>query len=151
MGDRAKNILEAVDRIGAAAGITAGKVSSLYESAAVDYLDQPDFLNAAMTAETLLKPEELLDAIQQIELDMGRIKTLDKGPRNIDIDLLLYDVVEVRLPDLQVPHPAMRKRSFVILPVLEIAPDALFPTGEPVRWTLKDLDISGIKKVSSLP
>jgi 2-amino-4-hydroxy-6-hydroxymethyldihydropteridine diphosphokinase len=118
----------------------------MYESAAVDYTDQPDFLNAAVLLETDLKPEELLAATRKIEDDMGRIREIDKGPRNIDIDILLYDIVEVRLPDLKVPHPGLRTRAFALLPLLEVAPDALLPAGDPARWLLRDMDISGVKK-----
>jgi 2-amino-4-hydroxy-6-hydroxymethyldihydropteridine diphosphokinase len=149
LGDRAANIAEAIRRLGANPAINITRTSSLYETAPVDYLDQPDFLNAAVAAETDLRPEELLEVIHGIEGEMGRLRTIDKGPRNIDVDLLLYDIVEVRLPDLQVPHPRLRERSFALVPLLEVAPDAIFPTGEPVRWSLKELDISGVKVYES--
>jgi 2-amino-4-hydroxy-6-hydroxymethyldihydropteridine diphosphokinase len=151
MGDRAGNIAEAVDRLAATTGLNILKVSSFYESPAVDLTDQPDFINAAVSVETDLKPEDLLQAAQAIEQAMGRVKTIDKGPRNIDIDILLYDIVEVRLPFLKVPHPALRQRPFALLPLLEVAPDAVFPTGEPVRWALQDLDLSKIKLVTPSP
>jgi 2-amino-4-hydroxy-6-hydroxymethyldihydropteridine diphosphokinase len=146
LGDRAANIADAIRRLDANPAITIIRKSALYESPPVDYLDQPAFLNAAVAAETELRPEELLEVILGIEGEMGRVRTIDKGPRNIDVDLLLYDIVEVRLPDLQVPHPRLRERAFALLPLLEVAPDAIFPTGEPVRWALKDLDLSGIEK-----
>lgn len=145
LGDRAANIAKAGRLLNGSPGVNVTKVSSLYESAPVDYPDQPDFLNAAAAAETDLKPEELLAAAQRIEHEMGRVKTVDKGPRVIDIDILLYDIVEVRLPELQVPHPRLRQRAFALVPLLEVAPDAVFPTGEPARWTLKDLDMSGVR------
>jgi 2-amino-4-hydroxy-6-hydroxymethyldihydropteridine diphosphokinase len=143
--DRAENIRDAVDRLGKIKGMSVRKISSLYESAPVDYEDQPDFLNAAVLIKTNLKPEELLVATQKIETEMGRVRTIDKGPRNIDIDILLYGIIEVRLPDLKVPHPGLRTRAFALLPLIEVAPDALLPTGDPVRWLLQDMDISGIK------
>ena len=145
LGDRAANIAQAVRLLDASEGIRVKKVSSLYESAPVDYLEQPDFLNAAVAAETDLPPEALLLAAQRIENDLGRVRTLDKGPRSIDIDILLYDIVEVRLPDLHVPHPRLRQRAFALVPLLEVAPDAIFPTGEPVRWALRDLDMTGVR------
>ena len=146
MGDRAAAIATAVEKLDKTPGISVDKVSSLYESPAVDFVEQPDFLNAAVSADTDLKPEELLEATQRIEREMGREKTFDKGPRVIDIDILLYDIVEVRLPDLKVPHPGLKARSFAMVPLLEVAPDACFPTGEPVRWALKDIDIGALKK-----
>lgn len=146
VGDRAGNIRKAIDMLGSVRGIEVTSVSSLYESPPADYADQPDFLNAAAAVMTDLKPEELLRATQGIERAMGRVKTIAKGPRNIDLDILLYDIVEVRLPELRVPHPALRQRAFAVLPLLEVAPDACLPAGDPVRWLLKDLDISGIRK-----
>ncbi len=161
IGDRRANLIEAVDRLGKTAGIDIVKTSSYYESAPVDLADQPDFLNAAVAIDTALKPEELLAAVKRIEELMGREKTVDKGPRNIDIDILLYDIVEVRLPDLKVPHPGLRERAFALIPLLEVAPEAILPNGQPVRWLLRGVDvesvrllrrqddISGLKNVSS--
>jgi 2-amino-4-hydroxy-6-hydroxymethyldihydropteridine diphosphokinase len=147
LGDRGANIREAIKRVGETAGISVLKTSSLYESAPVDFPDQPDFLNAAIAVDTDLKPEELLAATQGVEKAMGRVKTVDKGPRNIDIDILLYDIVEVRLPELSVPHPSLKERAFVLLPLIEVAPEAQLPNGQPVRWLLRHIDISGVKKV----
>lgn len=146
IGDREAAIKEAVDRLNSTDRLTVSRVSSLYETAPADYAKQPDFLNAAVEVATNLKPEELLAAVQEIEKKMGRIKTIDKGPRNIDIDILLYDIVEVRLPNLTVPHPRLTERAFALVPLLEVAPDAVTPTGVPVRRFLKGLDISRLKK-----
>ena len=146
IGDREAAIKEGVDRLNSTDRLAVSRVSSLYETAPADYAKQPDFLNAAVKVVTDLKPEELLAAVQKIEKKMGRIKTIDKGPRNIDIDILLYDVVAVRLPNLTVPHPRLTERAFALVPLLEVAPDAVTPTGVPVRRFLKDLDIRGLKK-----
>ncbi len=148
LGDRAANIAKAIRLLDESAGLKITQVSSLYESAPVDFLDQPDFVNAAAAAETDLRPEDLLAAAQRIELEMGRVKTTDKGPRVIDVDILLYDIVEVRLPDLQVPHPRLRQRAFALVPLLEVAADAIFPTGEPVRWAIKGVDIDSVRLFS---
>ncbi len=145
IGDRRANLVEAVKRLSETDGIDIVKTSSCYESAPVDLEDQPDFLNAAVAIDTTLKPEELLEAVKRIEAEMGREKTVDKGPRNIDIDILLYDIVEVRLPELKVPHPGLRERAFALIPLLEVAPEALLPNGQPVRWLLRQIDISGVK------
>ncbi len=146
IGDRCENLGEAVNRLSKISGIDIVKTSSFYESAPVDYEDQPDFLNAAVAVDTTLKPEELLEALQGIEKAMGRKKTVAKGPRNIDMDILLYDIVEVRLPELKVPHPRLKERAFALIPLLEVAPEAMLPDGQPVRWLLRQVDISGIKK-----
>jgi 2-amino-4-hydroxy-6-hydroxymethyldihydropteridine diphosphokinase len=146
IGDRRANIEEAVNRLGKIPGIEVLRTSSFYESAPVDCEDQPDFLNAALAIDTTLKPEELLAALQTIEKEMGRQKTVVKGPRNIDIDILLYDIVEVRLPELKVPHPGLKERAFALVPLLEVAPDAVLPNGQPARWLLRHVDLSGIKK-----
>ncbi len=145
LGDRAANVAEALRLLDECPGIKITRVSSLYESAPVDFLDQADFINAAAAAETELRPEDLLAVTQRIELEMGRVKTIDKGPRVIDIDILLYDIVEVRLPDLQVPHPRLRQRAFALVPLLEVAADAIFPTGEPVRWAIADIDLDSVR------
>ncbi len=147
LGDREANIREALRRLSKIDGVDVVKISSLYETAPVDYVDQPDFLNAACAIATLLKPEKLLAAVKNIESEMGRVKTVDKGPRNIDIDILLYDIVLVNIPELTVPHPALSTRAFFVLPLLEVAPAAELPTGVPVRRLLKDLDISSIRKL----
>lgn len=146
IGDRRANIEEAVNRLKKAEGIEVLQASSFYESAPFDYEDQPDFLNAALAIDTTLKPEELLAVLQTIEKEMGRQKAVAKGPRNIDIDILLYDIVEVRLPELKVPHPGLKKRAFALVPLLEVAPDAVLPNGQPARWLLRGLDVSGIRK-----
>ncbi|MFA5867917.1 MAG: 2-amino-4-hydroxy-6-hydroxymethyldihydropteridine diphosphokinase [Actinomycetota bacterium] len=149
IGDRRGNLAEAVRRLSETDGLDIVKTSSFYESAPVDYKDQPDFLNAAVAIDTTLKPEGLLEALKGIEKAMGRKETVDKGPRNIDIDILLYDIVEVRLPELKVPHPGLKERAFALIPLLEVAPEALLPNGQPVRWLLRQTDISGLKKISS--
>jgi 2-amino-4-hydroxy-6-hydroxymethyldihydropteridine diphosphokinase len=146
IGNRRANIEEAVKRLDKIRGVSVLRTSSFYESAPADYADQPDFVNAAVAADTTLKPEELLGAVQKIEKDMGREKTIDKGPRNIDIDILLYDIVEVRLPELRVPHPGLKERAFALVPLLEVAPEAILPNGQPARWLLRGVDVSGLRK-----
>jgi 2-amino-4-hydroxy-6-hydroxymethyldihydropteridine diphosphokinase len=122
VGDRAQNLREAVHLLDRYA-IRVKRVSTLYETEPVDYLDQPWFLNAAVLAETLLSPGELLTALRQIESHMGSRKPFPKGPRLIDLDILLYDDVTIDEPELQVPHPRMLQRNFVLAPLAEIAPN----------------------------
>jgi 2-amino-4-hydroxy-6-hydroxymethyldihydropteridine diphosphokinase len=127
IGDREANLREALRRIdGSAIQIT--KVSSTYETEPVDYLDQPWFLNAIAEAHTTLPPEQLLAALRRIESQMGSKKPFAKGPRLIDLDILLYGNETIDQPDLQIPHPRMLQRNFVLAPLAEIAPTLRHPT-----------------------
>ena len=126
MGERVRNLQEAVAALGDA-GIKIIRVSSLYETEPVDYTNQAWFVNQAVAVETEMAPMELLQTAQRIETQMGRTKTVPKGPRLIDLDILLYNDEIIDLPELQIPHPAMHLRRFVLQPLAEIAPDALHP------------------------
>ena len=99
----------------------------MYETEPVDYLDQPWFLNCAVEAETELPAAALLKALRQIEADMGSKKLVSKGPRLIDLDILLYGEEAIDTPELQVPHPRMHLRRFVLEPLAEIAPNVRHP------------------------
>jgi 2-amino-4-hydroxy-6-hydroxymethyldihydropteridine diphosphokinase len=101
--------------------------SSLYGSAPVGKTDQPDFVNAVAVLETELPPVQLLDALLQIELEQRRIRHEINGPRTLDLDLLLYDQEQIGEPRLQVPHARMHERAFVLIPLLEVNPNALIP------------------------
>ena len=101
--------------------------SSLYRSAAVGYTDQPDFINAVAKVATELTPQALLQALLQIEHQQGRERTFRNAPRILDLDVLLYDDLQLDEPGLTIPHPQMHLRAFVIQPLLEIAPDASIP------------------------
>ncbi len=126
-GDPAAAIAEAVRRLGAFGTITA--VSSLRLTEPVGYLDQPDFLNGAALIDTALPPLDLIQALLSIERDMGRTRdgSVLKGPRVIDLDLLLYDGSVVSTAELTIPHPRMHQRLFVLEPLAEIAPNLHHP------------------------
>ena len=126
LGDRAKNLCEAIAAM-RNAGITVTRISSTYETEPVDYLDQPWFLNIAVEAETELVPAALLETLRGIETRMGSKKRIAKGPRRIDMDILLYADEVINTPELQVPHPRMHLRRFVLEPLAEIAPNAHHP------------------------
>ena len=126
MGDRAKNLRAAIAALGKT-GVQVVRTSSLYETEPVDYLDQAWFLNMAIEAETELGALELLRALRQIETQMGSKKVIAKGPRLIDMDILLYADQVIDTPELQVPHPRMHLRRFVLEPLAEIAPNARHP------------------------
>ena len=106
------------------------RVSALYESAPWGVTDQPPFLNAAARAQTTLPPLQLLDALLQIEDDLGRVRGAHWGPRAIDLDLLLYGAHTIDHPRLTVPHPYLKERSFVLRPLADLAPGLTLPTGE---------------------
>ncbi len=104
--------------------------SRYYQTAPVGYADQPAFLNAAAALETTLDPQTLLTRLLAIERDFGRDRShgIPNGPRTLDLDLLLYDDLILDTPSLQLPHPRMQERIFVLVPLAEIAPDLLHPT-----------------------
>ncbi len=101
--------------------------SSLYRSAPIGYLDQPDFVNAVIKIRTGLAPRALLSGLLGIERLHGRERTFSNAPRTLDLDVLLYDDLEVDEPGLTIPHPHMHRRAFVLQPLLEIAPDCEIP------------------------
>lgn len=101
--------------------------SSLYRSAPVGYLDQPDFVNAVAQIETGLTPQVLLQSLLDIEHRHGRERTFRNAPRTLDLDVLLYDELQLHEHGLTIPHPQMHLRAFVLQPLLEIAPDCAIP------------------------
>src|SRR5258708_7476540 len=127
MGDREKNLRMAIDEL-PHAGVAIAKVSSFYETEPVDFLDQPWFLNCVVEAETHFDPFMLLRALREIETKMGSKKLVAKGPRLIDMDILLYGSETIDTPDLQVPHPRMHLRRFVLVPLAGIAPSRRHPS-----------------------
>jgi 2-amino-4-hydroxy-6-hydroxymethyldihydropteridine diphosphokinase len=136
-GDREANLREAVRRVGGLGEVRA--VSSFYDTEPVGYTEQPRFLNGAMLLETGLEPVELMRALLAIERAMGRDRSVvaAKGPRTIDLDLLLMDDVVLATEELTLPHPAMAGRRFVLEPLAEIAPAMADPvSGRTVRAML---------------
>ena len=122
MGDRKGYLDEAVSSLDGDDDISVAKVSKYYETEPYGYTDQPDFINAAVAIETILTPEELLDAVHFIENKCGRERTIHWGPRTLDIDILLYDEIIMNTETLTIPHQEMMKRQFVLEPMNEIAP-----------------------------
>jgi 2-amino-4-hydroxy-6-hydroxymethyldihydropteridine diphosphokinase len=126
LGDREKNLAAAIDAL-AAAGIRVTKQSSFYATEPVDLPTQQWFLNCCVEAETALMPRQLLHALREITKTIGGRKIVRKGPRAIDIDILLYGSSTVRMPELTIPHPRMASRRFVLVPLAEIAPSLHHP------------------------
>jgi 2-amino-4-hydroxy-6-hydroxymethyldihydropteridine diphosphokinase len=121
IGDRAENLRKAIAAL-ADGGMRVLRVSSFYETQPVDYLKQAWFLNCAVEVKTDLEPLALLRALRAIETRMGSQKLIAKGPRLIDMDILLYGERTIDTPQLQVPHPRMHLRRFVLVPLAELAP-----------------------------
>jgi len=129
-GDPVENLKAALDCINNNPRITVTNVSSVYLTEPVGYEDQPWFHNCVAELETDLEPFELLAALQEIEDELGRVRTVRWGPRTIDLDILLYDGMKLNEQHLVIPHPRMRERAFVMVPLAEIAPETLLPDGE---------------------
>jgi 2-amino-4-hydroxy-6-hydroxymethyldihydropteridine diphosphokinase len=127
LDDPAARLDEACRRLTLVEGLEITRVSSNYATPPVGVLDQPWFVNAVAAIRTKLTPEGLLDALLQVENDMGRVRQQRWGPRLVDLDLLLYNNNVVNTPRLLVPHPEMSSRGFVLVPLAEIAPQAWHP------------------------
>jgi 2-amino-4-hydroxy-6-hydroxymethyldihydropteridine diphosphokinase len=127
LGDPARQLQEAVERLNEACEVEVTRVSTFYRNPPLGPEDQPWYVNAVARVRTRLGPEELLLLLQQIETDMGRVRGERWGPRRLDLDLLLYNGEVIFTPDLVVPHPEMQHRVFVLAPLAEIAPRAWHP------------------------
>jgi 2-amino-4-hydroxy-6-hydroxymethyldihydropteridine diphosphokinase len=126
VGDRAAQMARAVEAL-TAAGVRVRRQSGLYATEPVDFPAQSWFLNCVVEAETELLPRQLLHAVQQIERTLGRKKMVRRGPRAMDIDILLYGSSAVRAAELEIPHPRMTQRRFVLVPLAELAPTLRHP------------------------
>jgi len=148
LGDRAANLRSAIGFL-PAAKTAVSKVSSFYETEPVDFHEQPWFLNCVVEGLTELGPHELLRALLEIESRMGRMREFPKGPRLIDIDILLYGDIAIGTPDLEIPHPRMLERKFVLAPLAEIAPSLRYPgwSGAASELLLATPDRSEIRKL----
>ena len=122
MGDSAAIVRNAIDRLGRISGCRLLAASSLYLTEPVDYREQPHFINAAVVLETELEPLEVLHALQSIENEFGRRREFPKGPRTLDLDMLIYEGYLSVSSELTLPHPEMHRRRFVLEPLAEIAP-----------------------------
>lgn len=125
--------------------------SSLYRSAPVGYADQPDFTNAVALIDTGLSPHALLEALLAIERAHGRIRDFPNAPRTLDLDIVLYGGLVLHEPGLTIPHARMLERAFVLLPLAEIAPDAVVPGHGRVAELAARVDTCGIARLPRLP
>jgi 2-amino-4-hydroxy-6-hydroxymethyldihydropteridine diphosphokinase len=125
IGDRVANLEAAIDRLRSVGDVIG--VSSFYETEPVEFTAQPWFLNCVVQLETEKMPKQLLAAMVRIERAMGRQRTRQKGPRLIDLDILLFGAAVIKTEGLMIPHPAMPERRFVLEPLAEIAPEVRHP------------------------
>ena len=145
LGDRPANLRQAVDLL--AQTVQVKTISSIYETDPWGYTDQPAFLNQVLMGETLLSPMDVLSHLKQMEIRLGRTPTFRYGPRLIDLDILFYEDLMLELPGLTLPHPQLHKRAFVLVPLVEIAPDLVHPIfGKTVKDLLQEIDSQGIRK-----
>jgi 2-amino-4-hydroxy-6-hydroxymethyldihydropteridine diphosphokinase len=148
LGKRERHLQDAIGRL-EGTGLHIVRLSSIYETEPMDRRDQPWFLNMVVEAETALFPLQLLQRVQRIEMQLGRKRLAPKGPRIIDIDILLYGNSIIHAPRLDVPHPRLAQRRFVLEPLLELAPDLRHPeTRRSVREMLREISGQVVRRIS---
>jgi 2-amino-4-hydroxy-6-hydroxymethyldihydropteridine diphosphokinase len=140
LGDRLANLQAAVDALQAEAGLRVTASSRVWETKPVGGPPQPDYLNTVIRIETDLSARDLLDVARRVEARLGRVRKERWGARTMDVDILLYDDEEVDESDLVVPHPRMKQRAFVLLPLLELEPDPVLPDGTRLKDVRVDAD-----------
>ena len=147
LGDREENLRQARERI-EGPDLRVLRASSIYETAPRDVVDQPWFLNQVLECETELFPRQLLARLQKIERAMGRKRTIPKGAREIDLDILLFGDAVVQAPELEIPHPRLTERRFVLEPLAELAPEKRHPgTRRTVREMLAGVGDQVVRKI----
>jgi 2-amino-4-hydroxy-6-hydroxymethyldihydropteridine diphosphokinase len=141
LGNPAANLHSAIAQLSLVAGLTLRGVSRFYASKPMGPQDQPDYVNAVACFTTKLEPQTVLQALFAVERVHGRVRDagLRWGPRTLDLDLLLYGDVSIHEPDLQVPHPGICARSFVLLPLADLVPNLVFPDGRTLQACLAGL------------
>lgn len=147
LGNRLENLKQAIAALTPQMEVKAK--SQVYETPPWGYEDQPKFLNQALKANTYLDPEPLLKHLKRLEVALGRKESFPNGPRLIDMDLLFYDDLVVNKPSLVIPHPRLHERGFVLLPLMDIAPDLAHPvTKKTVREMAALCNVEGIEKIA---
>jgi 2-amino-4-hydroxy-6-hydroxymethyldihydropteridine diphosphokinase len=146
LGDRLANLRTAVRELSKV--LKGVRTSSIYETEPWGYADQPAFLNMVLAGTTLFSPEDLLDAIKTLEGELGREKTFRYGPRKIDIDILFYDDLVLASEKLEIPHPRLTERAFVLVPLVELEPHLVHPLAKcTALQLLEGVDARGVKFV----
>ena len=148
LGDKKANLRAAVNILNSNESVDVVALSSLYSTQPVGVKDQPDFINAVIAIQTTLSPVELLKLCNNIEHQLGRVRTIRWGPRVIDIDILLYNDVVINDNDLIIPHPCIMERAFVLIPLAEIAPDVILPGGIKASDAAHEIECIGIERIN---
>jgi 2-amino-4-hydroxy-6-hydroxymethyldihydropteridine diphosphokinase len=122
--------------------------SSLYRSAPLGHLDQPDFINAVAQLESGLSAERLLSELQSVENRHGRLRSFANAPRTLDLDVLMFGSLEIKSAALTLPHPRMHERAFVLKPLVEIAPELSIPGVGPAKAALQSLEGQAVERLA---
>jgi 2-amino-4-hydroxy-6-hydroxymethyldihydropteridine diphosphokinase len=148
LDDPAAQIRRAMQALAAMPETRVARRSSLYRNPPAGFLDQPEFINAVARIETGLAPRDLLERLLAIERVQGRVRDFPNAPRTLDLDILLYGERTVREPGLTIPHPRMLERAFALVPLAEIAPDAVVPGDGRIADLVKNVDASALVKLA---
>ncbi len=149
LGNKKENIQRALDLLNNTEGILILKVSSLYETEPVGYEDQDWFINAVAQIETSIPPQEILKIFKEIETQIGREESIRWGPRKIDLDILFYDQLIYKSSDLEIPHPRLHERAFMLVPLAEINKELIHPIyNKSINALISELNIT--KKVNKI-
>jgi 2-amino-4-hydroxy-6-hydroxymethyldihydropteridine diphosphokinase len=150
LGDRVKNLKDAIAALNP--GVRLMKCSPVYETLPWGYQEQPVFLNQVILGTTEMSPEDLLHHLKGIEHHLGRVATFQYGPRLIDLDILLYADQVIDLPGLKIPHPYLEQRAFVLVPLVQLAPDLVHPVlNRTLKELLDQIDASGVHQITVEP
>jgi 2-amino-4-hydroxy-6-hydroxymethyldihydropteridine diphosphokinase len=148
LADPRAQVLQAMHELSALPLVRVVRCSSLYRSAPVGYLQQPDFINAVAQLKTSLSPRAMLDALLALEQRCGRTREFANAPRTLDLDVLLYDDLQHHEHGLTIPHPQMHLRAFVLQPLFEIAPDCLIPGVGAVAGMVRQCEDQQVKRLT---
>ena len=151
MNDPVAQVASGVEALAMLPDSRVAAISSLYRTAPVGYLQQPDFVNAVAMIETALDPRALLEALLAIESRHGRVRDVPNGPRTLDLDILLYGDARHDDAELTIPHARLHERAFVLVPLAEIAEDVLVPGHGSVRELAARIDSTGMQKIEVQP
>jgi 2-amino-4-hydroxy-6-hydroxymethyldihydropteridine diphosphokinase len=147
LGDSQQMVIDAMAALAALPATQLLERSALYRTPPWGVLDQPSFINAAVSLDTVLSPHELLDQLLQVEARAGRVRAERNGPRRLDLDLIHVDGVQMDDEHLTLPHPRMAERAFVLLPLHDIAPTLTIPGHGSVQAMLAQVDTAGCKRL----
>ncbi|MCH5585881.1 2-amino-4-hydroxy-6-hydroxymethyldihydropteridine diphosphokinase [Shimazuella sp. AN120528] len=139
LGDPINQLQQALALLHHSGGVSVRRISSLYETSPVGYLDQPNFFNLVAEIDTVLPPTELLQAAQKVEQCLHRVRLERFGPRTMDVDILLYDHRIIDTVELTIPHPRLLERAFALIPLHELTGEIILPTGQSLDEAMRAL------------